>query len=285
MKAGFDFSHNQDATSRLRNQTGTYYYSSVENFASDALAFSAFGLNGQLNPMDQHNCDQTGKAWRDSSACLHGLGYLPCYSYYSQTMGPTDWWLSTNDWAGYVTAQWQPANATVLTTCHALGTGTASAAHLCAQQSRPALTQNLPSLGNQWGPRAGFAWGIRREPLARDSPRLRHVLQRKREFRGGNRAHADRLTQGRSQFLHAPNRQSQCRRRAAVSLCAGGRAGKCRQAGSRRIRARPSAMAKYTRPKPPSKRRFPGASMSKPARLQASAAGFPSPSMPTSTLP
>ena len=37
-----------------------------------------------------------------------GLGALPCYSYYSQTIGPTDWHLSTNDWAGYATAQWQP---------------------------------------------------------------------------------------------------------------------------------------------------------------------------------
>ena len=100
VKTGLEFSHNTDATSRLRNQTGTYYYSSVENFASDALAFSAYGIGGQLNPMDQHNCDQTGRPWRDSSGVLHGLGYLPCYSYYSQTIGPADWWLSTNDWAG-----------------------------------------------------------------------------------------------------------------------------------------------------------------------------------------
>ena len=31
--------HNADATSLLRNQTGTYTYSNVENFTSDALAF------------------------------------------------------------------------------------------------------------------------------------------------------------------------------------------------------------------------------------------------------
>ena len=99
----------------MRNQTGTYYYSSVEDFASDALAFSAYGISGQLDPMDQHNCDQTGRPWRDSSGVLHGLGYLPCYSYYSQTIGPADWWLSTNDWAGYLTSQWQPARQTALT--------------------------------------------------------------------------------------------------------------------------------------------------------------------------
>ena len=40
VKAGFELSHNTDATSLLRNQTGTYYYSSVENFVSDALVFA-----------------------------------------------------------------------------------------------------------------------------------------------------------------------------------------------------------------------------------------------------
>jgi hypothetical protein len=73
VKSGFELSHNKDATSLLRNQTGSYYYSSVENFASDALAFAAYGISGQLNPLDQHNCDQTGKVWRDSTGQLHGL--------------------------------------------------------------------------------------------------------------------------------------------------------------------------------------------------------------------
>ena len=44
---------------------------------------------------------------------LRGLGNLPCYSYYSQTMGPANWTLSTNDWAGFATAQWQPAKLVV----------------------------------------------------------------------------------------------------------------------------------------------------------------------------
>jgi hypothetical protein len=159
VKAGFNLRHNADATSLLRNQTGTYYYSSVENFASDALAFATFGLNGQLNPMDQHNCDQTGKVWRDSAGVLHGLGYLPCYSYYTQTMGPTDWWLSTNDWTGYITAQWQPAKRLALS----------AALRWQREQTPPPLaalhnpdlpmTEKLPSLGNDWAPRVSLAWG------------------------------------------------------------------------------------------------------------------------------
>jgi hypothetical protein len=42
VKAGFDLSHNSDATSLLRNQTGTYTYANVENFASDALIFASY---------------------------------------------------------------------------------------------------------------------------------------------------------------------------------------------------------------------------------------------------
>ena len=107
MKAGFDLMHNSDATNLLRNETGTYSYASVENFASDALVYGAFGSLGVLDPDNQHNCDQTGKVWRDTKGGLRGLGSLPCYSYFSQVVGPANWHLSTNDWAGFATAQWQ----------------------------------------------------------------------------------------------------------------------------------------------------------------------------------
>ena len=159
LKAGFDMRHNTDATSLLRNQTGKYYYSSVENFVSDALSFAAFGINGQLNPFDQHNCDETGRAWRDADGTLHGLGYLPCYTYYSQLMGPTDWWLSTNDWAGYVTAQWQPRKDLVLTA--AMRWQREQMPPPLSALSNPdlPLTQRIPSPGNEWGPRMSLAWG------------------------------------------------------------------------------------------------------------------------------
>ena len=159
IKAGFDFRHNNDATGFLRNQTGTYNYASVENFASDALAFAAFGLNGQLNPMDQHNCDQTGKVWRDSAGTLHGLGYLPCYSSYSQTMGPSNWWLSTNDWAGFVTSQWQPKKTIVASLAMRWELEQSPPPFALLNNVDLPLTEKMPSLGGQWGPRASVAWG------------------------------------------------------------------------------------------------------------------------------
>lgn len=160
IKAGGDMRNITDATSMLRNQTGTYTYSNVENFVSDALVYQAFGLNDALDPANQHNCDETGKVWRDPSGTLRGLGNLPCYSSYSQLIGPTNWQLGTNDWAGYATSQWQPMKRLTL-----------SAGMRWEREQLPPpipalvnhdlpLTAKLPSLGNNWGPRLSLAWEI-----------------------------------------------------------------------------------------------------------------------------
>jgi len=159
LKAGLNLDHNADATSQLVNQTGTYSYANVENFASDALAFAAFGIAGQLSPSNQHNCDRTGKVWRDSTGQLHGLGYLPCYAYYSQTMGPTNWNLSTNDWAGYATAQWQPKKRLVISAGLRWEREQLPPPIAALDNRELPLTERLPSLGNNWGPRISMAIG------------------------------------------------------------------------------------------------------------------------------
>ena len=159
VKAGLDVGHNADATGLLRNQTGAYYYANVANFISDALVFGAFGLSDALDKFNPHNCDQTGKAWRDSAGNLRGLGNLPCYSYYSQTMGPTNWRLTTNDWAGYATAQWQPNKLAVFSI--GLRWEREQMPPPIPSLANPALplTGKLPGLGNNWGPRFSLAIG------------------------------------------------------------------------------------------------------------------------------
>lgn len=160
VKAGFELDHNTDATTLLRNRTGSYYYSTVENFISDALAFEKFGPNPS-NLLAQHNCDPRGRPWT-SGGILMGLGSLPCYSHFSQVVGPNFWQLSTNDWAGYVTAQWQLNRWAV-----------ASAGMRWEREQLPPPmklvdnpelpeTQHLPDLGNQWGPRVSLALGNRK---------------------------------------------------------------------------------------------------------------------------
>jgi hypothetical protein len=149
LRAGFEVGHNSDATSLLRNQTGTYYYSKVQDFISDALAFERFGLTNALNFNNPHNCGVTGTTY----------GAMPCYSYYSQTMGPTNWQLSTNDWAGYATAQWQAGKHAVFSA--GLRWDREQLPPPLAALANPELplTQKLPSLGNDWGPRVSMALG------------------------------------------------------------------------------------------------------------------------------
>ncbi len=162
VRAGFELDHNADVTSMLRNQTGTYHYSHVANFISDALAFENFGPNpsGPKNgTIAWHNCDPSGKAWRASNGQLMGLGALPCYSYYSQTIGPSNWHLSTNDWAGYVTAQWQPNKLAVFSAGLRWEREQLPPPIAELANSNLPLTEKLPSLGNNWGPRLSLAIG------------------------------------------------------------------------------------------------------------------------------
>ncbi len=132
----------------------------MENFISDALVFQN-PIPGvyPLDPDNQRNCDETGKVWTDPSGTLRGLGYLPCYSYYSQMIGPADWRLSTNDWAGYATAQWQANKLLVVSAGLRWEREQLPPPIAALKNPELPLTERLPSLGNNWGPRAGLAVG------------------------------------------------------------------------------------------------------------------------------
>jgi len=149
VRAGFQLNHNSDATSLLRNQTGTYNYSSLVNFTSDAMVFEKYGLTGALDPHNLHNCDAAGT----------GLGALPCYSYFSQTIGPNNWQLSSNDWAGYVTAQWPAGKLVTLSAGLRWEREQAPPALAALDNTALPQTEKMPSLGNQWGPRVSLAVG------------------------------------------------------------------------------------------------------------------------------
>jgi hypothetical protein len=149
VKAGFEIDHNSDATSLLRNQTGTYHYAKVQDFISDALAFEKFGQASLLNYQEPHDCGVTATTF----------GALPCYSYYSQVMGPTDWQLSTNDWAGYVTGQWQAGKIAVFSAGLRWEREQLPPPLALVNNPELPLTEKLPVLGNQWGPRISLAVG------------------------------------------------------------------------------------------------------------------------------
>jgi hypothetical protein len=160
-RAGADLRQNADTTSFVRNHTGTYHYSRIENFASDALAFAKFGLGDALDPVSQHNCDPHGRAWRDTDGRLHGLGYLPCYSYYTQTIGPTDWHLQTQDWSAFTATEWRARPTLRLSAGVRWSRPTTPSSIPLVQNPDLPLAGKLPAFGNQWAPRVGLAWGSR----------------------------------------------------------------------------------------------------------------------------
>ncbi|WP_263355589.1 carboxypeptidase-like regulatory domain-containing protein [Acidicapsa ligni] len=158
LKLGGSVAHISDATNTLINQTGTYSYADVLNLASDVASFTKYGLAGIDNPFaDQHNCDATGKA-RAVDGVITGLGYLPCYAWYSQRIGPAQWHLSTNDMAGFATEQWQPRHNLTFSAGVRVETEQLPPPIAFAQNPDLAATQKLPGMTMNWGPRFGIAW-------------------------------------------------------------------------------------------------------------------------------
>jgi hypothetical protein len=159
LKVGGSFDHVSDYVNTLVNQTGTYSYADVLNFVSDEASFNKYGLTGVGSPLTgQHNCDATGRISRLAGGQLTGLGYLPCYAWYSQRIGPSDWHLSTNDFAGFFTEQWQPLhNLTLSAGMRAQAEQLPPPIATVTNIELPA-TEKLPPLAWNYGPRFGLAW-------------------------------------------------------------------------------------------------------------------------------
>lgn len=165
VNAGVQMDYAEDRTTVLRNLSGTYHYANVANFVTDALAFTNYGIGGALSASNPHTCDQTGKVWRDSSGGLRGLGNYPCYSYYTQTMGPAGRHVSTNAWGGYAMAQWQPQKNLVLSAGLRWERTVLPAAIPALANSDLPLAGLTPRLGNNWGPRVSLALGSSRRAV------------------------------------------------------------------------------------------------------------------------
>ena len=158
LRGGLQVDHEIDAITLLRNQTGTFHYTKLQSFISDASAFERFGTSNLLTYQNPHNCNATGK----------GLGALPCYNYFTQTLGPNFWQVSTNDWAGFITAQWQLKSWAVASAGLRWELEQLPAPMKLVDNPELPLTERLPDPGNQWGPRLSVALGERKRwPILR----------------------------------------------------------------------------------------------------------------------
>ena len=135
-KLGYDFNHVLDGIATIYNGNGTYSYSSLLDFASDALAPS--------------RCDANGS----------GVGISPCYSYYTQALGPQAFDFDTNDYAAFLSDEWKLLHRLTLSY------GLRFEFEQLPQQNKllpnPALPQTsfFPSDRNNYGPRVGAAFDL-----------------------------------------------------------------------------------------------------------------------------
>lgn len=132
IKVGADWDRNEDLLDNLYNGVGKYNYTAFGDFLADYY----------------HAVD--------------GLGpptyYVDAYSGYSQTFGPSGFFITTNDFAGFVNDEWR---------IHRRLTLTAGVRYEYERVPRPFLvnpqlpqTANYPDDRNNYAPRAGFAWDV-----------------------------------------------------------------------------------------------------------------------------
>ncbi len=135
-KGGYDVNHVLDSLSSIYNGNGTYDYSTLIDFASDALA--------------PNRCDANGS----------GVGNSPCYNYFSQSLGPQTFDFDTNDYAAFASDEWKLHHRLTLSY------GVRYEFEQLPRQNRvlpnPALPQTsyFPSDRTNYGPRFGAAYDL-----------------------------------------------------------------------------------------------------------------------------
>jgi hypothetical protein len=135
VKAGYDLNNVTEYSNNLYNGTGTYSYSDTFDFVSDLLAPSSCAPGG-------------------------GVGSSPCYSYYSQAIGPSIFQFNTADYSLFLSDEWKLRHGLTLS---------AGLRYEYEQLPNPnrnlvnpdiPQTASLPHDGNNFGPRLGLAWDV-----------------------------------------------------------------------------------------------------------------------------
>jgi len=139
-KFGADFSHVNDIYDNLFEEAGTYSYSKL----ADWLIDYAFSLPGTTST--ESNCSTKPPAGR------------PCYSSFTQGVGPTKFILDTLDMAFFAQDDFRVRSNFTIN----LGLRYEYEMLPSPQIPNPLLplTNIFPHVRNNWGPRGGFAWDI-----------------------------------------------------------------------------------------------------------------------------
>ncbi len=134
VKAGGAYDYVNDYSDSLYNGNGTYVYSNVMTFASDYLS--------------PNHCDNA----------TTGAGVLPCYSYYTQSFGPTTFQFQSADIAGFVSDEWKATPHLTLSLGLRYEYEQLPDTNTTLMNPDIPGTAHLPHDKNNYGPRVGFAW-------------------------------------------------------------------------------------------------------------------------------
>ncbi|MHB8302037.1 MAG: carboxypeptidase-like regulatory domain-containing protein [Acidobacteriaceae bacterium] len=132
VKAGADWDRNADLLDNLNTGVGKYYYTSFAGFLADYY----HAVNGLGPPQPVY--------------------YVDSYAGFSQTFGPAGFFITTNDFSGFLNDEWRMFPRLTIT---------AGLRYEYERVPRPFLinpqlpqTANYPDDRNNYGPRTGLAW-------------------------------------------------------------------------------------------------------------------------------
>ncbi len=136
LRFGYDYNYVADAVSGLNDETGSYTYASLIDFASDLLA--------------PDSCNGT----------TTGSGHYPCYSQFRQTVGLPNWSFQTADYAAYWIDEWKPTARLSLTGGIRYEYERLPGTNAALVNTVIPETGRLPHNKAEIGPRTGIAWDV-----------------------------------------------------------------------------------------------------------------------------
>ncbi|MGC2620346.1 MAG: hypothetical protein WA414_14980, partial [Acidobacteriaceae bacterium] len=136
LRIGYDYNHVLDNLAGMNGENGAYSYGSLLNFISDLLAPNS--CNGSTT----------------------GVGPYPCYTRYRQTLGDSNWWFDTADYAAFAADEWKPGRNLTLTLGLRWDDERLPNTNAALVNDAIPATAKLPQNRDAFGPRASFAWDI-----------------------------------------------------------------------------------------------------------------------------
>jgi hypothetical protein len=136
VRVGYDYNHVHDALEGMNGENGAYSYASLLDFISDVLA--------------PNRCDGTTTA----------TGPYPCYTRYRQTLGYTNWWFTTADYAAFAADEWKPGHGLTFTLGLRWQYERVPDTNSALVNPEIPETAKLPHNRDDFGPHAAFAWHI-----------------------------------------------------------------------------------------------------------------------------